>query len=147
MVMTRIEDSMAGTEIEAAPRIEVVAEVVDEVEVIIIIEVAEGGVLVEAEVVTTEEGEVGKEEPINRLTTWAPVVVATMRREASQITMITYRVGTTTMRRFLPWAAEAYLTANKSVRHLLAKVPVCATLILRTLDERSITMGALIGYR
>lgn len=115
MVMTRIEDSMAGTEIEAAPRIEVVAEVVDEVEVIIIIEVAEGWVLVEAEVVTTEEGEVGKEEPINRLTTWAPVVVATMRREASQITMITYRVGTTTMRRFLPWAAEAYLTANKSV--------------------------------
>ncbi len=93
---------MAGTDIEAAIKIEVVAELVDEAEAITTIEVGEEAVLVAAEVVITEEGEVGKEEPINRSTTWALLVVALMDREASQITMIMYRVGTATMRHFLP---------------------------------------------
>lgn len=115
-VTTRIEELMAGLDIEAAIRVEVVAVVVDEAEVTTIIEAGEEAVLVEAEVVTTEDGEVGKEEPINRLTTWALEVVAIMHREASQITMIMRRVETIIMRRFLPSAAEAYPMASKSVR-------------------------------
>lgn len=88
--MTRIEDLMAEMDIEAAIKIEVVAEVVDEAEAIITIEVGEESVLAEAEVVTVEEGEVGKKEAINRSTMWDLVVDATMHREASQITTITY---------------------------------------------------------
>ena len=74
----------------------------------------EEAALVEAEVETIEEGAVGKEEPTNRSMTLAPVVVATMRREASPITMIMYRVGTVTVLRFLSWAAEACLMVSKS---------------------------------
>ena len=122
IVTTRTEDLMAGMGIEAEIRIEVVAAVVDEVEAVIITEVGEEAVPVEAEVAVTEDGEVGKEEPINRSMTWALVAVAIMHREASQITMITYRVGTATMRHFLPWAAEAYRMANRLVRHLLTKI-------------------------
>ena len=99
--MTRIEEVMVGLDIEAEIRIEVVAEVVDEAEAITTVGVGEEAVLVAAEVVT-EEGEVGKEEPINHSTTWAPVVVAIMHREASPTTMIMYRVGTTTMRHSQP---------------------------------------------
>ena len=145
--MTRIEEVMVGMDIEAEIRIEVVAEAVDEAEAITTIEVGEEAVLVAAEVVITEEGEVGKEGPINHSTTWAPVVVAIMHREASPTTMIMYRVGTTTMRRSQPWAAEACLMANKSVRYLLAKTPVRGRLMLRTLDDGSITLRALRGQR
>lgn len=117
-------------DLEAAIRIVVVAEVVDEAEpTTATTEVGEGGALAEVEGVITEEGEVGKEGAINRLTMWALVGDATMHREASQTTTIMYRVETTTMRRFLPWAAAAaYLTANKSVRCLFAKITICARL-------------------
>lgn len=146
--MTRIEDLMAGMDIEAAIRIEVAAEVVDEAEAIITTtEVGEEAVLAEAEVVVTEEGAVGKEEAINRSTMWALVVDASMHREASQITTIMYRAETITMRRFLPWAAEAYLTASKSVRYLLTKISVHARFTLRTLDERSVIIEAITGRR
>lgn len=74
----------------------------DEAEAITTIEVGEEAVLLEVEEATTEEGEAGREGIINRSTTWAPVVVATMHRGGSQITMIMYRVGTITMPRFLP---------------------------------------------
>ena len=123
-VMTRIEDLMAGMDKEVAIRIEFVALVVDEAEAITVIEVGGEAALVEAEVAAIEEGEVGKEEPTNRSMMWDPVVVATMHREASQTTMITYRAGIITLRRFLPWAAEAYLMASKSVRYFLAEIPV-----------------------
>lgn len=91
-VMRRIGDLMVGMDIEAAIRIEVGAEVVDEAEAILIVEVGEEVVPVGAEVVIAEEGEVGKEVPINRSMTWALVVVATMHREGSQITTIMSRV-------------------------------------------------------
>lgn len=145
--MTRIEDLMAGMDIEAAIRIEVAAEVVDEAEATTTTEVGEEAVLAEAEVVVTEEGEVGKEEATNRSTMWALVVDASMHREASPITTIMYRAETTTMRRFLPWAAEAYLMASKSVHYLLAKISVRARFLLRTLDERSVIIGAITGRR
>lgn len=120
--MTRAEDTMAGTETEAAIRIEVVAAVVVVVEAIIIPEVGGEAVLVEAGVATTGEGEVGKEELINRSTMWALLVVATTHREASQTTMTMFRVGRVTMLRFLLWAVEAYLTASKIVVRFLAKI-------------------------
>ena len=124
---------MAGMDLEAAIRIVVVAEVVDEAEAITVTtEVGEGVALAEVEGVITEEGEVGKEGPTNRLTMWALVEDATMHREASQITTIMYRGETIIMRRFLPWAAEAYLMASKSVRRLFAKISVRARLTLRT---------------
>ena len=126
---------MAGMRIEAAIRIELVAVVVDEAGAVTITEVGEEAVQVEVEVVIIEEEGVAKEESINRLTMWALVlVVATMHREGSQITMIMYRVGTITMRSFLPWA-EAYLMASKSVRHFLVGLPIRARTMLRTLDE------------
>ena len=132
-------------DIEAAIRTELVAEVVDEAEAITTTGVGEEAVLVEVEVATTEVEGVAKEQPINRLTMWAPVVVATTHREGSQITMIMYRVGTIIMRPFLPWAAaEAYLMASKSVCHLLVELQVRAGTILRTLDEMNRwTTGAL----
>ena len=81
--------------------------------------------LVEAEVPTAEEEEVGgTEEPTNRSTMWAPAVVALTLKEASRITMIIYRAGRTTMRRFLPWAA-AYLMASEPVRLFPTKILVC----------------------
>ena len=114
---------MAGMEIEAAIRIEVVAAVVVAVvEAIIIIEVGGEAVLVEAGVVTTGEGEVGKEELTNRSTMSALLVVAIMHREASQTTMIMFRVGRVTMRPFPPWAVEAYLMASKIIVRFLAKI-------------------------
>ena len=106
---------MAGMDIEAAIRTELAVEAVDEAEVITTTEVGEEAVLVEVEVVITEEEGAAKEELINRLTTWALVAVATTHREGSQITMIMYRVGTIIMRPSLPLAAEAYLMASKSV--------------------------------
>ena len=112
-VMTRTEDPTAGLDIEAAIRIEVVAAVVGEAVAVITIEVEEEAVLVEAQVATTEEEEVGKEEPINLSMTWALVGVAIMHREESLITTIMFRVGTATIRHFLPWAAEVYLMASK----------------------------------
>lgn len=113
-VLTRIVDPTAGMDIEAAIRIEVAAAVVGEAVAVIIIEVGEEAVLVEAEVVTTEEGEVGKEEPTDLSTTWALVVVAITHREESLITMIMSRVRTATIRHFLHWAAEVYLMASKT---------------------------------
>lgn len=99
-------------DIEAAIRTELVAEVVDEAEAVPITEVGEEAVLVEVEVIITEEEGVAREEPINRSTMLALVVVATTHREGSRITMIMYRVGTVIMRPFLPLAAEAYLMAS-----------------------------------
>lgn len=116
-VMMRTEDTMAGADIEVAIRIEVAAAVVDEAEltIIVITGVGEEAVLVEVEVQTIGEGQVGKGVAISRSTTWVPVVVATMHREANQITMIMSKVGIITMQLFLPWEV-ACLMANNSVR-------------------------------
>lgn len=143
--MTKIEDLMSAMDLEAAIRIEVVVEVVEEAEATAVVEVGEEAVLVEAEVVTTEGELVGKEEHINRSTMWALVVVDTTHREASQITMIMYRVETTTMLRFRPWAAEGYLMASKPARYVIAKTKVRARSTSRVLDEGSITSGALVA--
>ena len=71
MVMMRIEEAMAGMDTGAGIRTEVVLVValVDEAEATQAIEVAEEVDLVEAEVLTAEEEEVGgTEEPTNRST-------------------------------------------------------------------------------